>query len=376
MSLPFKENAYPLTLGVELELQVLDQQTLLLTPRAKEIISAAKNSKLTPEMFQSTLEVVSGVCRDVHEVDRDLTTSMEEILAVSNTLGLTLSSTGTHPLADYRDRLITDKERYHQLIDRNQWLIRRMAVYGMHIHLGMKSGDDCIRFGNFFLHFAPHLIALSASSPFWQKMDTGLMASRPTLYESLPTAGMPYLVKDWREFERLITFLKRSKSIESLKDLWWDVRPSPAIGTVEIRICDEPATRKEILGIVAFVHALAFWFEENQNFWVKQTAPIKRWILRENKWRAIRYGLEASVIVSRTGSTSSIRADLQEWLKRLRPYIDALGYNDYVTNLLSIIEKGNSAQRQRAIMEKHQDGQAVVKHNMQEFLNGTPNWYI
>ena len=181
MHIPFQENDHALTLGVELELQVLDQKTLLLTPHAKEIISAVDNSKLTHEMFQSTLEVVSGVCRHAQDVDRDLSKSLGEIKKTASALGLTLASTGTHPLADYRDRLITDKERYHQLIDRNQWLIRRMAVYGMHIHLGMKSGDDCILFANFFLHFAPHLIALSSSSPFWQKMDTGLMASRPTM---------------------------------------------------------------------------------------------------------------------------------------------------------------------------------------------------
>ena len=187
---------------------------------------------------------------------------------------------------------------------------------------------------------------------------------------------MPHIVKNWKEFERLITFLKRSQSIQSLKDLWWDVRPSPTIGTIEIRICDEPASHQEMLAIVAFVHALSFWFAENKSFWVKQGTPIKRWIFRENKWRAIRYGLDASIIISRNGKTSAIREDLDEWLKRLRPYYEALGYQDHATTLSTIIERGSSAQRQRAVMEKYQDTFAVVSHNVQEFQKGTPNWSI
>lgn len=374
MSLPFKENDRPLTLGVELELQVLDKETLLLTPRAKEIISAANNPKLTHEMFQSTLEVVSGVCQNVQEVDRDLSASLDEVKQICPSLGLTLASTGTHPMADYRDRLITDKERYHELIDRNQWLIRRMAVYGMHIHLGMKSGDDCIRFSNFFLSFTPHLIALSASSPFWQKMDTGLVACRPTMYESLPTAGMPYMVKKWSDFERLIRFLKRSDAIQSLKDLWWDIRPSPSIGTLELRICDEPATHQEMLAIVSFVHALAHWFQDHQDEWAKNHTPIKRWILRENKWRSIRYGLDASVIVSGSGKTRKLREDIDRWLAVLQPYIHQLHYETYTNSLKDILVKGNSASRQKKTVENAVVSLDVVSRNVSEFLSGKPDF--
>jgi carboxylate-amine ligase, YbdK family len=184
-----------LTLGVELEFQVLDKNTLQLAPRAHEIIDRVNDKKITHEFFQSTLEVITGICKNVQEVSDDFIQSLDKVHKAANELGLELASTGTHPQADYRDRLITDSPRYGELIDRNQWLIRRMAVYGMHIHFGMRTGDECIRYNNFFLHFVPHLIALSASSPFWQKMDTGLVSCRPTTYESLPTAGMPYIVK-------------------------------------------------------------------------------------------------------------------------------------------------------------------------------------
>lgn len=240
IELPFLESKNELSLGVELELQVLDEQSLLLTPRASEIIEQVNHENLKKEFFQSTLEIVTGICNNVQDVEADLEKLIAQVQAGTQPLHLRLGSTGTHPLADYRDRLVTPNSRYHQLIDRNQWLIRRMAVYGMHIHLGMSSGESCIRYNYFFMHFLPHILALSGSSRFWQGMDTGLSSCRPTTYEALPTAGMPYMVKNWSEFQKLYGFLIRSKAISSMRDLWWDLRPSPELGTLELRFCDDP----------------------------------------------------------------------------------------------------------------------------------------
>ncbi len=374
MNVAFKENKNALTLGVELEFQVLDQSSLQLTPRASEILNAIDSKRLTHEFFQSTLEVVTGVCKDVHEADKDLRESIGKVKDMASRLGLCFASTGTHPQADYRERLVTDSPRYGELIDRNQWLIRRMAVYGMHVHIGMRSGDECIRYNNFFLHFVPHLIALSASSPYWQKMDTGLASCRPTMYEALPTAGMPYIVKNWKEFEKLIQFLTRADAIRSLKDLWWDLRPSPSWGTLELRICDGPATHKEMLGLVAFIHCLAHWFHDHQEEWSKIHAPIRRWIFRENKWRAIRYGLDASVIVSRTGKTRTLRKDFGIWMKELAPYAERLGYQNYLSIISDVLKNGNSAQRQRKKFNEAGDLLDVARHNVKEFAHGEPLW--
>ncbi|MCI0750389.1 MAG: YbdK family carboxylate-amine ligase, partial [Flammeovirgaceae bacterium] len=250
-TLLFHENSETLTLGVELELQVLDRQALLLTPRAHEIIDHLSVPQLKHEFFQSTLEVITGICKDVHQAERELFANIQQVKKAAENLNLKISSTGTHPEADYRDRLVTPSPRYHELMDRNQWIIRRMAVYGMHIHIAMRAGDECIRFHNFFLNFVPHLIALSASSPFWQRMQTGLACSRPTMYESMPTSGMPYIVKKWKSFQNLYKSLVRTGSIDSMRDLWWDLRPSPKYGTLELRICDEPATLQEAMAIVA-----------------------------------------------------------------------------------------------------------------------------
>jgi glutamate---cysteine ligase / carboxylate-amine ligase len=372
-NLPFKSSK-ALSIGVELELQVLDKGNLLLTPRAAALIERSGSAEFKHEFFQSTLEIITGICKNVQEVEQHFLTSLQLARTSAEQLGLALASTGTHPLADYRERLITESPRYNELIDRNQWLIRRMAVYGMHIHLGMASGDSCVRFNYFFMNVLPHILALSGSSPFWQGMYTGLSSCRPTTYEALPTAGMPYTVKDWTQFQNLYTFLIRSKAIRSMKDLWWDLRPSPENGTLELRFCDEPATLYEAMGIVAFVHALGYWFQDHEHEWSQTGTPLKKWIFRENKWRAIRYGLDAEIVVKGNGVTLPLRDDIEHWLEKVEPYIKRLRYEKYIQAVREILKHGNSSQRQHTIYETTGNLMEVVKNNVAEFNNGKPAW--
>ena len=374
--LEFASAGDELSLGVEVELQVLDGESLRLTPKAQQLLDACQDEKFDEEFFQSTLEIKTDICADATAVERDLGKSLNLLSREAKKLGLSIGATGTHPLSDYRDHLITPSDRYAELIDRNQWIIRRMAVYGMHVHIGMRSGDDCIKNSFFFFHFLPHLLSLSASSPFWQGKDTGLCACRPTTYEALPTAGLPYLVKNWKEFQRLYTFLLRSNSIKSMKDLWWDIRPSPHYGTLELRFCDQPATLDEMTAIAAFIHLLAKWYREHEKEWSASSAPLKKWIMRENKWRTLRHGLDAEIIYTATGKTKSLRKDILDWLDRLEPYAKALGYSRYVGVLRDVSFRGNSAQRQRQVFSKTNDVGAVISHNVLELGNGHPNWLL
>lgn len=374
--LEFSRSQQELSIGVELELQVLDGVTLLLTPRANDIIEFRKDKRLEHEFFQSTLEVTTSVCQEASEIERDLKSSIKGASLAATELNLKLGSSGTHPLADYRERLVTPNPRYEKLVDRNQWIIRRMAVYGMHIHIGMESGDACMRYNYFFMHFLPHILALSGSSPFWQGKYTGLSSCRPTTYEALPTAGMPYLVKDWNGFQKLYHFLLKSKSITGMKDLWWDLRPSPEYGTLELRFCDEPATLYEAMAIISFVHLMAHWFRDHDEEWATSHAQLKQWIFRENKWRAIRYGLDADIIVSSHGKTKSLRKDIIQWLKTLEPYAQKLGYSAYLPGITEIITKGNSSFRQWQVFQNSNDLDAVVRHNVKEFESGIPDWNI
>lgn len=375
MILPFKNNPRALTLGVEMEVQLLDPHSLRLAPRAPEILHMLDHDKLTKEMFQSTLELITGICENVHEVHDDLGYTLKEVKVACHTKGLLLAGTGTHPFANYNNRVVSASERYHELLDRNQWLIRRMAVYGLHIHIGMINGDACIRYNNFFLHFIPHLIALSASSPYWKGNDTGLDACRPTTYEAHPTAGLPIFVDTWKGFNDLYEMLLKTHSIESMKDLWWDLRPSPGYGTLEIRICDGPATFHELECIVAFVHLLAHWYADHgHDHRMNMEEKPSEWIFRENKWRAIRYGLQAEIIDANTLETELLSDNIKNWLVRLQPYVEQLGYERFIKGLQDIILQGNSASRQRSIYAKTSEIQEVVRHNIKEFETGYPIW--
>lgn len=370
----FRSNGI-LTIGTEIELQLIDPNSLNLVPRAEEFLkeSSSVSKKITKEFYLSTIEINSDKCQDVHEIEKDLTASCDIAKKIADNLNINLASTGCHPTSRYLDCVITPSERYNELIDRNQWLTRRMTVYGLHVHLGMKSGDDAIRFNNFFLSFIPHLLALSASSPFWQGDDTGLASCRSTTYESLPTAGHPYHVNNWNEFEYLFNTLKKCKAINSMKDLWWDIRPSPNFGTLEIRACDGLATLSETFALVSFIHMLANWFNDNGS-WLGQVPSPPLWFVRENKWRAIRHGLNADLIINLDGDSKPIAEDILYWLEKLMPYEKKLGYQNYVKTLREIIEKGASSTRQRKVFGNTKSMQEVVKFNINEFDNRMPIW--
>lgn len=369
----FTTNGF-LTLGVEVELQLIDKDSLNLTPKFNELSKACKSpQKLKPEFYLSTAEINTAKCYNVQQVERDLDDSLNEVVDAAKQQSIELATTGCHPFSRYDDCVITPSARYNELIDRNQWLTRRMTVYGLHIHLGIRNGEEYVRFNNFFLYFLPHLLALSASSPFWQDNNTGLASCRPTTYESLPTAGQPYKVKNWREFEHLYKTLKKSKAINSLKDLWWDIRPSPTFGTLEIRVCDGTATLSETLAITAYVHLLAHWFNDN-GFWIEQVPTPTHWIARENKWRVIRHGLDAQLITNPDGDTKPIRQDILQWIEKLSEYSKRLGYEKYVKTLQDILEHGNSSARQLAVYNKTNSLQEVVKFNIAEFNQKKPIW--
>jgi len=260
------------------------------------------------------------------------------------------------------------------LIDKNKWIAQRLAIFGLHVHIGMKDGDSCVKFNNFFLHFLPHFLGLSASSPFWQGYDTGLVSSRATIFESSPTAGHPCRVDNWIEFANLYEALTKCKAIGTLKDLWWDIKPSLEYGTLEIRICDGLNTLDELLAIVAFIHALAHWYNDNNNNEFMRTLSPPMWLIRENKWRATRYGLNADLITDIEGNSTSLRENILSWIDKLKPYIDSLDYSKYMDTIKNICQKGTSATRQARVFAETNSIIEISKYNCKEFAYGSPIW--
>lgn len=372
-SLPFKENL-EMQLGVEVEVQLIDRESKDLTPMGRAILqhlSLDPDSKhIKSELFQSMLEIDTPVSKTATEAAASLRTSMALLRKVADKHNTDIMMAGTHPFANYTESLLTPDARYFKLVDRNQWITRRLQIFGLHVHLGMRNGDHAIAMNNALCHYLPLVLALSASSPYWNAQDTGLASSRITFFESTPTGGHPYLLNNWRDFEELIEKLTYSKSITSLKDLWWDIRPNTDYGTIEIRIADCPPTIKEVEALVALIHSLAVFIDEELKTG-RLFQPPPEWILRENKWRASRYGIKCSLIQNLDGKTSSLIDSWHTLKETLKPIYQRFGYDQQFDFLNTLTSKGPSYVRQR----KHgRDLKHLVDHLIQENQNDQPQW--
>ncbi|MGH7606219.1 MAG: carboxylate-amine ligase, partial [Gemmatimonadales bacterium] len=310
------------------------------------------------------------ICRDVSEVRADLDRILGRVRAAGAAVGVTLAAAGSHPFARHRDRLIYPAERYRTLIDRNRWLAQRLMIFGLHVHLGVRDGDHAMAMINGLTHYLPHLLAISASSPFWQGSDTGLASSRIAVFEALPTAGHPCTFETWQDFVRTYDAMIASRAITSVKDLWWDIRPHPAYGTVEIRICDGLPTLTEAVSLVALVHALATRLDAQIRDG-RRFLPPAYWILRENKWRASRWGLEAEIVMDDSGRTSLLRTEVQALVRALGGVAARLRGGAALESLAAVLERDPSYVRQRKIFERQQSLVAVAQSLVQEFATDT-----
>lgn len=358
----------PYTLGVEVELQIVDRSTHDLAAKAPQLLSRwGGRTKVHPEIFQSMIELNTGICATAVDAEADLRATAEPLLSLAQEQGVRFIATGTHPTARYQERKLFPAERYHGLIARNQWIARRLLIFGLHVHLGMKDPETCIAVQNELLYDLGLLLACSTSSPFWQGEVTGLSSSRVTVFEAMPTGGMPQLVHDWDEFCRLVETLQRAHAITSLKDLWWDLRPSPRYGTLEIRVCDGLATLRETAMIVALSQALARQAGERVASGRGRTFP-PAWRIRENKWRASRHGLDADLVVENDGTTRPAREHLRETVARLESDGYFRGNEAYLPALRALAAGApTSAERQRAVFERSGSFLAVTEALAEEF---------
>lgn len=335
------------TLGVELELQIIDPQSCDLTARSPEILERWRGApqRLSPEIFQSMIEVNTRPCHDAHEVRADLTGSLRELARIGDEIGVCFAMSGTHPFAHYTERTLHPSDRYRDLIDRNQLIARRLVIFGMHVHIGMTSGDHCLRMNNRLLRYLPHLLCLSGSSPYWEGQDSGLASCRVTVFESIPTGGHPCLVRDWDGYQEMAQRLLRAGAISSLKDIWWDIRPSPTFGTLEIRMLDSMASLGEVVALTALIHVLCHALE--RGILASSDVPPADWWVRENKWRAARYGVEAELIQDDLGNTRPFREEMSGLLEKLDPLFREFKYDRERAELQLLLSGHSGAERQR-----------------------------
>ena len=344
------------TLGIEWELQLIDADSKLLRQDAREVISALRGRdeagqqpKIHDELMESTVEVVTGVCSTVSEAVADLAATIADLQRITDMRGTILACAGTHPVSDWRDAKMAPVQRYAELVEQMQWLARRIQTFGVHVHVGLRDGSKAIPIVNALATYLPHFLALTASSPFWGGHDTGLASSRAVIFGGLPTAGPPQPLADWSEFEEYMDTLLRAGTIRSIKEVWWDVRPHPDFGTVEIRMFDGVPTLREVGMVAALSQSLVHLLDTQLDRGYRLPSQPS-WVIRDNRWRATRYGLDAIVITDAAGSTAPLRDELYELFQEIHPVAQRLGCADELDVLGEVLERGASYERQRAVV--------------------------
>lgn len=373
-----KFNASPEnTLGVEVEAGIVDRESLALVARSDEVLSELaapfgdEHPKAKHEFYQSSIEVITGICDTVPDAERDLRATFDDVEAALAKRGLALQPGGLHPFSGWQELTVTDDERYRNFAERIQWPARRSMCHGIHYHVGVQSGDASVAIANSLAIQLPLFIALSASSPFWHGLDTGLDSSRTKVFEAMPTNDLPPLLSGWAEFEELMDVLIKGGAIESVRELWWDIRPHPGFGTVELRMSDAMATMREILALAALAQCSVY--DLSRRFEAGETLPsLHPWVLKQNKWRAARFGLDTMLIENDEGDNRDIKELIDVEISRLSEVARTLGCADQLADLRLIVEHGNGATRQRREFARTGDLKSVVALLLREWETNTP----
>ncbi|MDZ4687838.1 MAG: YbdK family carboxylate-amine ligase [Planctomycetaceae bacterium] len=360
------------TLGVELELQIIDKDSGDLAPGAVRLLKACEEESLpgvTAELMQSMIEVKTGICHNAGEVQRELQPVLQRLRNIAGSHGYGLALGGTHPFHRTTNSVVSPDERYERIQHRLAWLMYQRVVFGLHVHVGVPNGDMAMAITSQLVQYLPHLLAASASSPFWNGVDTGLASSRAALYRLLPHAGVPQHFRDWKEFRNYYRVMRDCEAIQSPKDIYWDIRPCPSFGTIEFRICDMPATWKTTLGLVALIRSLVIasqrLLEERPN--LRRGDMRKHWVAIENKWLATRFGLKAMYIRSPAGKRRPLAYDLNELIQRMLPIANESGDGHYLAALRPDEKVDIASDRQRRLYRESGNWKTVVEDMMKSF---------
>ena len=362
MGIEFKRSPRP-TLGVEWEIALVDPETRDLAPRAAEILEiVAKNHPevhLEREFLQNTVELVTGVCDTVPEAVAELSHDLDALKEAANSLGLRLWTSGSHPFSDFRENAVSEKGSYDEIIARTQYWGNQMLIWGIHVHVGISHEDRVWPIINALLTNYPHLLALSASSPAWDGLDTGYASNRTMLYQQLPTAGLPYQFQSWDEWCSYMADQDKSGVINHTGSMHFDIRPASKWGTIEVRVADSTSNLRELSAIVALTHCLVVHYDRMIDAG-EELPSLQQWHVSENKWRAARYGLDAEIIISRDTDEAMVQDELRRLVAQLMPLANELGCARELELVLEILERGGGYERQRRVFKETGSWKAAV----------------
>jgi carboxylate-amine ligase len=365
------------TVGIEWELALVDRDSGDLVSAADEVLRALHSPdgrphpQITGELLLNTVELVSSVHTTVGAAVADLDGQLQELRQVTLGRGIDIIGSGSHPFGQWYDQPVANKERYHKLIERTRWWGRNMMIWGVHVHVGIEDRDKVMPILNAMLSYIPHLQALSASSPYWGGVDTGYASNRSLMFQQLPTAGLPYQLPDWAAFESYVDDMTKPGIIDDYTEVRWDIRPSPHWGTLEVRFCDGASTHRELAAVAALIHCLV----EHLSTRIDDGQPLRvlqPWYVRENKWRAARYGLEAAIILDNAGNERPVTDDIRDLLVTLAPIARRLGCANELASIGTILDDGASYTRQLQVAAANSgDLTAVVKALARELREGS-----
>jgi glutamate---cysteine ligase / carboxylate-amine ligase len=352
------------TIGIEEELMIVDAETLDLTNSIEGLLAdldqVEKDGHVQPELMESVCEIATTPCRDTREAGQELRALRRTVQQVANERGLAIGSAGTHPFALWEDQRIVSRPRYRDLIAGLQFVARQEIIFGIHVHVGMDDPDKAVHVANGMRVHLPLLLALSANSPFWRGDQTGLESTRTPIFRAFPRVGIPPRYEDWDDYSKRIDFMTTAKVVRDYTYLWYDVRPHPNLGTVEIRVMDSQTRVEHTLALAALTQAMVKELAEHFQAG-KKLSRYPYEMLDENKWLAARHGLEGSLVDLPETSRVPVPELTRRLIERLRPHAEELGSIDDFDCLEDLLENGNGASRQSVVYAANHDLREVVR---------------
>ncbi len=365
-----KEHTF--TLGIEEEFAIIDPDTRELRSHIQEILEYGKvvlKEQIKPEMHQSVVELGTEICQSIVDARAHVLELRSRLAELAARSGLKIASVGTHPFSHWRDQLITQGERYHEIVKDMQQLARANLIFGLHVHVGIPDRDVAIHVMNQARYFLPHIYALSVNSPFWVGQDTGLKGYRLKVFERFPRTGIPDAFESLSEYEDYCKLLVKTGCVDNAKKIWWDIRLHPFFDTLEVRVCDAQSRVDDTLAIAALIQAVIAKLHKllHQNITFRL---YRRRLLDENRWRASRYGIDGKLIDFGKETEVETRSLLNELLEFVATEANELGTQNEMAHIEQIMHEGTGADRQLMVWERTQDMKAVVDHIVGETYEG------
>lgn len=363
------------TLGIEEEFQIVDPQTRELKSHVSEMLEEGKlllGEKVKPEMIQSMIEVGTGICSNIQEAREDITKLRCIVSGLAKRKGLEIIAASTHPFSKWSEQEIYEHSRYKLLVDELQMVARSLLIFGLHVHVGIPDRERQIHIMNAARYFLPHVLALTTSSPFWLGFKTGLQSYRSEVFKKFPRTDIPDVFESYQQFKSYVDLLVKMNCMDDGRKIWWDVRPHPEFETIEFRICDIPTRVDDTIAVTALFQAIVaklnMLIERNLGFRV-----YHRRLIQENKWRAIRYGLNGNLLDLGKQKEVPVKDLIRELLEFVDDVVDELGSRKEIEHIHTILDRGTSADEQLRVFEETEgDYNAVVDMLIRNTMENVP----